>query len=203
MHYTTYPLLLTTLLNTVLCQISKLFISQPAFVQHPWPSILLESPEFGPTGSYLDIDHTREGAGSFPALSWPYSSGTAVQEYILLVEDPDAPTSEAVVHGLFYGVHRATTGVQNPDFFLDQSQAEPFMLRGGFKYGLNAGDAVYFAPLAPRGQGPHRYFFELVALNETLDQQNIPSPARLEDIMLAINGKVAGWGAWMALSQRA
>ncbi|RAK75392.1 YbhB/YbcL family Raf kinase inhibitor-like protein [Aspergillus fijiensis CBS 313.89] len=203
MHYTTYPLIWITLLSTVWCQWSKLFISQPAFTNHPWPSILLESPEFGPTGSYLDIDHTREGAGNFPALSWPYPSGTAVQEYILLCEDPDSPTAEAVIHGLFYGIHRATTGVQNPDFFLDQSQTEPFMLRGGFKYGQNGGNGVYFAPLAPRGQGPHRYFFELVALNETVDQQGLSSPAKIEEIMRAIEGKVAGWGAWMALSQRA
>ncbi|RAL14343.1 YbhB/YbcL family Raf kinase inhibitor-like protein [Aspergillus homomorphus CBS 101889] len=202
MHYTAHSLVWATLLSSAWCQFSKLFISQPAFVHHPWPSIFVESPEFGPTGSYLDKDHTREGAGTFPALSWPYSSG-AVQEYILICEDPDAPAPEAIVHGIYYGIHRATTGVQNPDFFLDQSQAKPFMLRGGFKYGQNGGDGVYLAPLAPQGQGPHRYFFELVALNETLDQKGLSSPAQVDELMRAIDGKVAGWGAWMGLSQRA
>ncbi|PWY91329.1 PEBP-like protein [Aspergillus sclerotioniger CBS 115572] len=201
MHNFACTLSLALLLGIVQCQYEKLFTDKAAFVDHPYPTIPIQCTELGPSGSYLDSDHTQEGAGYFPALSWP-SPTEDTKEYVLISEDPDAPFNVSVIHGLYYGIPRVFTGLQYPDFEIDNTRGQPFMLRGGFKYGQNRRGSVYLAPRAPHGQGPHRYFFELVALNETIDQNTLSSPATVDDIARAVEGKVAGWGAWMGLWEK-
>ena len=201
MHNFACTLSLALLLSIVQCQYEKLFTDKPAFVEHSYPTIPIQCTELGPSGSYLDSDHTQEGAGYFPALSWPAPTEDT-KEYVLISEDPDAPLPVSVIHGLYYAIPRVFTGLQHPDFEIDNTRGQPYMLRGGFKYGKNRRDSVYLPPLAPHGEGPHRYFFELVALNETIDQSTLSSPATVEEIAHAIEGKVAGWGAWMGLYER-
>ncbi|PYH89495.1 PEBP-like protein [Aspergillus ellipticus CBS 707.79] len=201
MHPFTYSLTWYLLLVTVHCQHEKLFTDKPSFIEHPYPTIPITCTELGPFGAYLDPDHTQEGAGYFPALSWP-SPTNETQEYLLVSEDPDAPFPESVIHGMYYGIPRVFTGLQHLDFEVVDPENEGNLLRGGFRYGLNRRGTVYLPPAAPMGKGPHRYFFELVALNETIDQEEMGQPATVEEIAHAVEGKVAGWGAWMGVTEK-
>ncbi|KAL4800276.1 phosphatidylethanolamine-binding protein [Aspergillus venezuelensis] len=177
---------------------AKLFTSSPAFNDHPFPTIAVECPELGASGTYIDNDHTSEGAGLIPALSWPAPTDDTV-EYVLISEDPDAPIPESIIHGIYFRISRDKTGVQHPDFRINKKSWEPYMLRGGFKYGKNRQDTVYVPPTPYFGDGPHRYFFELIALNDSIDTDRMSSPATVQEIKREITGKVAGWGEWVGV----
>ncbi|KAI9369878.1 phosphatidylethanolamine-binding protein [Aspergillus egyptiacus] len=177
---------------------TKLFTSRPAFANHPFPTIPMECSELGLSGTYMDKDHTSEGPGLFPALSWPSPSDDTV-EYLLIVEDPDVPSPESIIHGIYYRISRDKTGVQHPDFRLNKKSWEPYMLRGGFKYGTNRHGSVYIPPSASFGHGTHRYFFELVALNDSIETDNMSDLATLEEVSKEIHGKVAAWGEWVGV----
>ncbi|KAL4920669.1 phosphatidylethanolamine-binding protein [Aspergillus aurantiobrunneus] len=177
---------------------SKLFTSSPPFADHPFPTIPVECTELGPSGTYIDKDHTSEGAGVIPSLAWPSAADDTV-EYVLVSEDPDAPITESVIHGLYYRISREKTGVQNPDFRVNNDSWESHMLQGGFKYGKNRHDSVYLAPTRFFGDGPHRYFFELIALNDSVETDNMSELATLEELKKEIQGKVAAWGEWVGV----
>ncbi|KAL4817202.1 phosphatidylethanolamine-binding protein [Aspergillus spinulosporus] len=177
---------------------SKLFTSSLAFVDHPFPTISVECPELGRSGTYIDKDHTSEGAGLVPALAWPSATDNTV-EYVLISEDPDAPIPDSVVHGIYYRISRDKTGVQSPDFRIHNASWEPYILRGGFKYGKNRNDTVYAPPTPFFGDGPHRYFFELIALNDSIDTDKMSPLATYDELKREVFGKVAGWGEWVGL----
>ncbi|EXJ79315.1 hypothetical protein A1O3_08817 [Capronia epimyces CBS 606.96] len=59
-------------------------------------NIQVESPELGASGSHLTWEHSLLGSNRFPRLKWSPAAdaaipGTAIQEYILICEDPDSP----------------------------------------------------------------------------------------------------------------
>jgi phosphatidylethanolamine-binding protein (PEBP) family uncharacterized protein len=133
-----------------------------------------------------------------PALTWP-APADDFDEYLLISEDPDAPIPESVIHGIYYRIPREKTGVQNPDFRVKKNSPEQYMLRGGFKYGKNRHSTVYMPPSPFFGHGPHRYFFELIALNNSLETEPINDMVTLDEVRQAIQGKVAGWGEWVGV----
>ncbi|KAL4873925.1 hypothetical protein BDV12DRAFT_277 [Aspergillus spectabilis] len=196
LHYAVGCLLLLT--GAKSRQHSKLFTSTAPFADHPFPTIPIECPELGPSGTYLDKDHTSEGAGLIPALSWPSPADDTV-EYVLVCEDPDAPIPESVIHGLFYRISRDKTGVQHPDFRVKNDSWEPYMLRGGFKYGKNRYDSVYVPPSPFFGHGPHRYVFELIALNDSIETDYMSKLATIDEVKREVQGKVAAWGEWVGV----
>jgi phosphatidylethanolamine-binding protein (PEBP) family uncharacterized protein len=198
MHYIPYVLGYLTLIAGAKARHNKLFTSHPAFADHPFPTIPIECPELGRSGVYLDKDHTSEGAGLVPALTWP-APADDFDEYLLISEDPDAPIPESVIHGIYYRIPREKTGVQNPDFRVKKNSPEQYMLRGGFKYGKNRHGTVYMPPSPFFGHGPHRYFFELIALNNSLETEPINDMVTLDEVRQAIQGKVAGWGEWVGV----
>ncbi|KAL4782177.1 fungal-specific transcription factor domain-containing protein [Aspergillus varians] len=131
-------------LNIWALQHSKLFTGSPAFVDHPFPTISVECPELGPSGTYIDKDHTSEGAGLIPALAWP------------------SPGDDT-----------------------------------------NRDGSVYVPPTPFSGDGPRRYFFELIALNDSIETDNMSDLATLEEVKEEIQGKVSGWGQWVGVFEYA
>jgi phosphatidylethanolamine-binding protein (PEBP) family uncharacterized protein len=127
-----------------------------------------------------------------------------VQEYILIVEDPDAPLPTPITHGLYYSIPSTVTGVNNGDFRTaeDSSSTSTYHLTGGFKYGQNRGGKIYLGPRPLLGHGPHRYFFQLIALKEKVDAGNLSTVANKEELALEIQGKVIGWGVWIGVYER-
>ena len=179
-----------------------LFTRGPAFSLHPNPTFTVVSPELGRSGAFLQTQHTVDGLGLVPSLTWKPGSNQ-VQEYIIVAQDPDDPSPPATVHGLFYGIPGVFTGLDGEDF---RNGTAPYTVTGGFRYGQTHGGHVYLAPHthAPRAQaqgpGLHRYFFQVVALKDRVDQRRLGWPATVEQMSHAIEGKVVGWGEWIGLA---
>ncbi|GAB1207939.1 hypothetical protein APSETT445_006675 [Aspergillus pseudonomiae] len=195
MHYIQYGIgcLLSLLLTGAKGHEDKLFTRGPAFAAYPYPTFFIQCPEIGASGSRMDIAHTYDGSGYFPELRWPITTADT-QEYVLVCEDPDEPLTAPVIHGLYYGIPPVFIGLHRSDFVEGDSRNDPYRLRGGFKYGANSGGGVYLAPQPARGQGPHRYFFELIALNHTIDQSKLSPMATFDEIARQMEGKIIGWG---------
>lgn len=177
---------------------AKLFTKGAAFVQQPSPSILLECPEVGPSGSTLPIALSADGAGDFPLLRWPATT-PEIQEYLLVSEDPDAPLPSPIIHGIYHEIPPTTTGVSADDFL---EAAELYTLKGGFRHGKNRWGNVYIPPRPLVGHGSHRYFFTLVALTEPLDSSGLSALPTIEEVAAAIEGRVFGWGEWVGSYER-
>ncbi|KAB8237467.1 phosphatidylethanolamine-binding protein [Aspergillus alliaceus] len=203
MHYIKFGIsyLLSLLLTGVKGQESKLFTRGPAFAAYPYPTFFIDCPEIGGSGSRMQTAHAYDGGGYFPELRWPITTSDT-QEYVLVCEDPDAPLTEPVIHGLYYGIPPVLVGLHRSDFIEADAKNDPYRLRGGFKYGANSGGGVYLAPRPARGHGPHRYFFELIALNHTIDQNKLSAMATFEEIAREVQGKVSGWGEWYGVAER-
>jgi phosphatidylethanolamine-binding protein (PEBP) family uncharacterized protein len=196
---------LSTLLKNVRGHEDKIFTKGPAFSGFPEPSFEVTSPDCGPSGSQMSFDHTQEGqygTGKFPELQWKVPPGIKVKEHLLISQDVDAPLPNPIVHGIYYGIPAGKTGVTNADFKKLDGVKEPNALAGGFRYGKNFRGTIYSGPKALKGHGPHRYFFLVVGLTEPLNEKNLSGIAKPEEIAKEIDGKVAGWGKWIGVSER-
>ncbi|KAL2008419.1 hypothetical protein VTN00DRAFT_6613 [Thermoascus crustaceus] len=186
---------------------ANLFIKGPAFAQFPSPTLTVDSPDVGPSGSMLRTEHTAFGSRTFPTLQWEWTKPEPpiVKEYLLIVEDPDSPLSRTPGnHGIFYKIPAEKSSISNKDLQVndantDSSEKKDDILRGGFKYGHNHRGSVYIAPRPLRGHGPHRYWFEVIALNAAVDLDDLSPVATREELARDIEGKVAGWGTWVGV----
>ena len=147
--------------------------------------------------------HGKDGGNQIPAISWESPiSATEVKEYMLIVEDPDAPLPSPIAHGLYYAIPADVRS-------MDVSSLEPVgqqnanELKGGFKFGQNRMRNVYGGPRPVLGHGPHWYFYQVVALSEKVDQQGFAAakPMR-EELAKAIEGKVLAWEMWVGVFER-
>ncbi len=122
--------------------------------------IVLTSPAFAPNAT-MPARHTQDGASLSPPLRWAnLPPGTA--SLLLLIEDADIPFPVPLVHALAYGIDPALGGLAEG--------ALPERLRGpapeGFAMGRNGlARTGWIAPTPPPGHGPHRYAFQLFALD--------------------------------------
>jgi phosphatidylethanolamine-binding protein (PEBP) family uncharacterized protein len=176
---------------------AKLFTRQQVFAGRP-ATIQINSPDVGVSGSRMLERHTGDGADDFPELSWEPVEGAA--EYILISEDPDAPVWFVPCHGLYYKLPGNTTSVSAADFKV--KEAETHTLQGGFKYGKNILRSVYGGPKPLLNHGEHRYFYELVALKEPIEE--IGTYPSKEDFLkkLAEKDLILGWGEWVGTYER-
>jgi len=145
-------------------------------------------------GKTIPRRHTGDGEDLSPPLSW---SGVpaAAQELALIVDDPDAPTSEPWVHWVIYKVPVATYVLAEgvPPVF--RPDVLPTALQG-----RNSWNSVgYRGPAPPKGHGVHRYFFKLYALDKALHLVEGLDKARL---LRAIKGHVLAEGELMGTYQR-
>ena len=139
------------------------------------PRCQLSSPDFKP-GELLPTRSSADGDGVPPVLSWTFD-GPAPAAFVLMCEDPDAPRLEPFVHWLVYGMSGQARS-------LDSNLND-------FRQGLNDAGSVGFTPAAPpRGAGPHRYCFQLFALDIELA---LPEGAAYEQLIGAMSGHVVFW----------
>lgn len=178
------------------------FYTGPAFVGlQDKREITVTAPDVGPTGSILGVEYTHDGPGKFPTLRWeapPHLAGQ-VGEWLVVVEDPDAPILMPC-HGLYAGIQPSKTSIDAVD--LQVEDPKKALLKGGFYHGRLMNGKVYAPPRPLMNHGPHRYFFQVIALSEPLDPNLLKAKARREQIGEAIVGKVLGWGLWVGVAER-
>jgi Raf kinase inhibitor-like YbhB/YbcL family protein len=156
-------------------------------------TIALESPAFEDGGS-IPPRFTADGEGLSPPLSWNTAAAGA-EAFVLLVEDPDAPSLEPLVHLLTWDLP--------PDMrTLPEGQlASPRHTGLDETLGRNSFlQAAWLPPDPPTGHGPHLYAFQIYALAERLTFGGHPGRARL---LAAMEGKVLAKGLLLGTYERA
>lgn len=98
-----------------------------------------------------------------PPLSWTRIEDAAA--YALIVEDPDAPGAEPYIHWMIWnipGEHDSlSAGLPNAPRLITPQNA----VQGRNDNGSHG----WFGPRPPRGDGAHRYHFQMFALDQLLD----------------------------------
>jgi hypothetical protein len=100
------------------------------------------------------------GGNRSPALVW--SGGPAgVKSFALSLFDPDAPTGAGFWHWVIFDIPASATSLPP-----GAGEAKAGLAPEGAVQGQNDAGAVgYFGPCPPEGDKPHRYRFELDALD--------------------------------------
>lgn len=197
-------------LARLLCNVrghdNLLFTNQDAIKDKP-RNIDVAAPEIGPEGSQMGFEYSAPGGSKFPELTWSLAPSAKlapgeedIKQYILISEDPDVPIPNlAALHGIYYAIPPEKTHIHSEDISLDPSVKSDVggkWLKGGFRLGKNLRGSVYGGARPPVGHGGHRYFYQVVALKEKLDESHLSAVATKADILKEIQGKVVGWGSW-------
>lgn len=163
----------------------KLCIVQPE-LGGSFGTLDLSSPAFG-DGAMLPPRFTADGDGVSPPLIWgPVPEGT--QSLALIVEDPDAPSPQPLVHAIVWNIppdaQRLAEGAIRAD-------------GAGGPDGRDVGRNSYFAegwlpPDPPTGHGPHHYAFQLFALSGDAGEPG-ETPGRAA-LVKAMTGRVLAAG---------
>jgi Raf kinase inhibitor-like YbhB/YbcL family protein len=139
---------------------------------------------------WLSADHAQGGDEASPPLAW--SGPPGIVTYALVVEDPDAPAEQPVVHWLMWNIpgslHALPAGIA--------TEAEPDGV-GGATQGLNShGRPGWLGMAPPPGHGPHRYHFQLFGLDRRLD---LPVDTPLAELVNVLKGAAVAKGELVGL----
>lgn len=155
-------------------QVAPLRVMSPAFVN----------------GHLIPEHYTPDGAGVSPPLRWGAGpSGT--RSWVVCVEDPDAPTPEPFVHWLVANLDgdRDVLSEAMPAEGMDLAvQGRNSLLRVG-----------YTGCAPPKGDIPHRYHFQVLALDQYLD---LETGFGREALFKAMRGHVLAFGETVGLYAR-
>lgn len=134
----------------------------------------------------LPLSATAEGPGAPPHLEW-LGVPAAARSIAVVVEDPDAPFPRPFVHWLVYGLDPSVSA-------LDGAHV------AGHE-GKNSMMGIGFSPVAPpAGHGPHRYHFQVFALDREIDLE--PGAGR-SALLAEMRGHVIAWGELVGTYERA
>lgn len=117
-----------------------------------------------------------------PPLAWT-SPPAGTVELVLVVQDPDVPVGRPALHALAVGLDPARHALPEDGLSPRGAPAGVRLARGAL------GRRGWSGPLPPPGHGPHRYVFQLFALDR-------PIPAtgalRAGQVCRAMRGHVLG-----------
>ena len=163
--------------------------NQPAIAQAP-VSLGLTSAWFAEGGTIpLAAAGPGVGANVSPPLRWN-AAPAGTQSLALLMEDPDAPLRRPFIHLIAYSLAPELTEL--PEGALGSLPGIEFG-RGTF------GHAGYSGPRALPAHGPHRYIFQLLALDRRLAFDRAP---KIGAFLAAIDGAVLASGRLTGLFAR-
>jgi len=135
-------------------------------------------------GESIPREFTCEGTNVSPALDWSDVPAGA-ESLTLIVDDPDAP-GQTFTHWVLFNLPGDTTRLpRDLSVTTHFSDASPTPAEGKNDFG----DRGYGGPCPPPGDGPHRYFFRLYALDTVLD---LDEGATKKQVLDAMDGHVIG-----------
>lgn len=137
----------------------------------------LSSPAFV-DGGRLPLRYTADGRGVSPPLVWR-SVPEETSSLALIVEDPDAPAPQPLVHAIVWDLPPEDGGIGEGAIRADG---------GGDGEGTDVGRNSSFRegwlpPDPPTGHGEHRYVFQLFALAPTPDPGDNPGRTAILKVM--------------------
>lgn len=147
-------------------------------------TLVLSSSAFEPNRD-IPAKYTADGEDISPPLHWEgVPEGT--REFVLICDDPDAPTPDPWVHWVLYKIPGSIRSLPEgipPKERLDQP---PGALQGVNSW--HTGQRIgYRGPSPPPGSGVHHYHFKLYALDAPLD---LPPGATKQEVLQAMEGHV-------------
>jgi Raf kinase inhibitor-like YbhB/YbcL family protein len=147
----------------------------------------LASPSFG-DNQPIPARHSCEGEGSSPELAWS-EPPKGVKGFALCMHDPDSPKGD-FTHWLLWDIPATET-----------SLAEGTGSQSSGASGSNSrGDVAYLPPAPPPGDPPHRYIFELYALD--VPSLGLPRGSRREEFEAALRSHVLAGARLTGLFRR-
>ena len=141
------------------------------------PSLRVESRAFG-DHQPIPAAYTADGEGRWPELSWQWVP-THTESLVVVVEDPDAPSLEPLVHAIVVDIPPT------------QGSLEEGALSGGV---LGSGAVLHMGrnsylrqtwlpPDPPPGHGPHHYLFQVFALSLGAAFSAAPGRQEVQEIL--------------------
>ena len=122
----------------------------------------------------IPVGYTADGDGASPPLEWsgiPAGAGSI----LLVVEDADSPTPQPLVHAIVAGLPPEDGGLGAGA--IDRGRITDAEEGGGPEatVGRNSFlDAGWLPPDPPPGHGPHRYVFQVFALDTSVREEAPP-----------------------------
>jgi Raf kinase inhibitor-like YbhB/YbcL family protein len=157
------------------------------------PELIQVSSEAFADGAALPARYTADGEKLSPPLAWT-GVPEAAAAIVLIVEDADAPAPTSLVHTLAWGLPADQTGLAEGALRSPGSGGEALSL------GLNSFfGAEYLPPDPPPGHGPHRYLFQLFALDAHPELHG--KPIRTQ-VIHAMKGHVLAKGLLVGVYER-
>lgn len=153
------------------------------------PKLELTSSSF--TAGQIPAKFTCDGSDTSPALAWG-APPAMTQSFALIVIDRDAPIGEFV--------HWVAYNLPAEKWNLSEGLPKQEQLPDGTRQGMNDFDKVGYGGPCPPGKSPHRYVFELYALDTKL---NLPGGATREQVEKALKGHILARGELTGRYQRA
>ncbi len=154
------------------------------------PSVIkLESDVFE-HGRGIPERYTADGGGISPPLRW-WGTPQGTRSLALIVEDADSPTLKPLVHAIVFDLPPVL------DELVEGEMGPHGVTR---VIGMNSYfQSRWLAPDPPPGHGPHRYAFQLFALDH---EHEFPGhPGRMA-LVNAMRGHVLGRGVLIGTYQR-
>ncbi|WP_425230989.1 YbhB/YbcL family Raf kinase inhibitor-like protein [Sphingomonas sp.] len=169
------PAWLGRALASVRAGADKLVIAQPGMAGEG--QLSLTSPAFA-DGARLPerftADGAKNGGGVSPPLLWTGVPDGAT--LALIVEDPDAPAVQPLVHCIVWGLDAAAGGL-GEGAITAEGEAGDVGRSSLFRVG-------WLPPDPPTGHGEHRYVFQLFALAAASpDPKDTPGRSALVEVM--------------------
>jgi Raf kinase inhibitor-like YbhB/YbcL family protein len=169
----------------------KIIAEDAAFAQIP-DTITLESPAFADGGDILER-FTTDGERISPPLTWRGAPDEAAS-LVLIIEDPDAPSAEPLVHLLAWDLPPHMTSIDEGLFKSpDHEGLDENLDRNSFL------QTAYLPPDPPTGHGPHLYAFQIFALDRKLDFDHPPGRSA---VVKAMAGHVLAKGVLVGAYER-
>jgi Raf kinase inhibitor-like YbhB/YbcL family protein len=142
---------------------------------------------------YIPEKHSEYYDGVSPELSWSHVEGA--KSYALVLEDPDATPITPFVHWVAWNIPGDSQGL--PEGLQEQMRlTEPDGLLQGK---TSRGSVGYFGPRPPVGDKPHRYYFQVFALDTMLD---VPAGADRDKVLAAMKRHIIAKGQLMGRFQQ-
>jgi Raf kinase inhibitor-like YbhB/YbcL family protein len=141
-----------------------------------------------PEGGFIPGLHTCQGADLSPSLEWS-GAPAETRSFAMALEDPDAPAGVwchwllfdigSKIHNLAQGFRPGSLGISGTNDF---------------------GNSGYGGPCPPKGNGPHRYFFKLYALD--VHTLGLPAGIKRTELLQALKGHILGEAQYMGRFER-